>query len=51
MDKNLEFQKNLSNINLAIVVLRAKSNAYAVVTHLIPKLNGILSTISPGEVV
>ena len=51
MDQNLEYQQNLSDFDLAVVVLRAPGNAFAVVALLIPKVNRILTTIRSGEVV
>ena len=50
MDQNLEYQQNLSDFDLAVVVLRAPGNAFAVVAPLIPKVNRILTTIGSGEV-
>jgi Protein of unknown function DUF82. len=50
MDKNLEHQQNLKALNLAVVVLRARSNAYPVVAPLMPKVNEALKIIQAGEV-
>lgn len=49
MDRNLEFQQNLSQVELAIVVLRSPSNAYPIVAPLIPKVNEVLRDIQVGE--
>lgn len=51
MDRNLEFQQNLQVLDLGVVVLRARSNAYGVVAPLIPKVNNALRTIRPGQVI
>ncbi len=51
MDKDLEHQQNLNALNLAVVVLRARSNAYPVVAQLMPKVNEALRVIQAGEVV
>jgi hypothetical protein len=51
MDKNLEHQQNLSALNLAVIVLRARSNAYRVIAPLMPKVNEAVRAIQPGEVV
>ena len=51
MDKNLEYQQNLSVLNLAVVVMRAHSNAYSVVAPLMPKVNEALKQIKAGELV
>ena len=50
MDRNLEFQQNLESLKLGVVILRAPSNAYAVVAPLIPHLNEALRSIKPGTV-
>jgi predicted nuclease of predicted toxin-antitoxin system len=51
MDKNLKHQQSLSALNLAVVILRAKSNAYPIVAPLIPKVNEVLRTVQAGQVV
>lgn len=48
MDRNLEFQQNLRMLKLGVVVLRAPSNAYAVIQPLMPQLNEALRSIKPG---
>lgn len=39
MDKNLQHQQNLGNIDLAVIVIRAYSNAFGVVSKLMPSVN------------
>ncbi len=51
MDKNLEHQQNLVAFDLAVVVLRAPSNASPAVAPLIPTVNAVLRTMRPGTVV
>ncbi len=51
MDRNLEYQQNLRVLKLGVVVLRATSNAFAVVAPLMPKVNEALRFIQPGETV
>lgn len=51
MDQNLEYQQNLRTPNLGVIVLRARSNAYKVVASLMPKVNEVLRSIQPGQVV
>jgi hypothetical protein len=51
MDRNLEYQQNLRTLDLGVVVLRARSNAYRAVAHLMPRVNERLRSIQPGEVV
>lgn len=50
MDRNLEFQQNLKSLKLGVVILRAPSNAYAVVAPLMSDLNEVLRSIKPGTV-
>ncbi len=51
MDKNLEHQQNLSVLDIGVVVLRARSNAYSVVAPIMPEVNEALRTIRPGDIV
>ncbi len=51
MDKNLEYQQNLRTLNLGLIVLRARSNAYKVVASLMPKVNEALRSTHPGQVI
>jgi hypothetical protein len=51
MDKGIEYQQNISKINLAIIILSARSNRYADTAPLIPKVNQVLRTIQPSQVV
>lgn len=50
MDTNLEYQQDLRQFRLAVVVLHASSNAYSIVSPLMPKVNEILRSISPGGI-
>jgi predicted nuclease of predicted toxin-antitoxin system len=51
MDTNLEHQQNLGAMKLAVIVLRAKSNAYSFIEPLMPQVNDVLRSIRPGDVV
>jgi predicted nuclease of predicted toxin-antitoxin system len=51
MDRNIPYQQNLKNIDLAIVIIRAFSNSKIVVAPLMPEVNRALATIQPGQVV
>ena len=48
MDKNLEHQQNLGNLDLAVVVIRAYSNAFVVVRELMPAVNEAVRRAVPG---
>lgn len=50
-DQNLIAQQNLSNINIAVVVLVAQSNRLAVLKPLMVKVQEVLETIKAGKVV
>jgi predicted nuclease of predicted toxin-antitoxin system len=51
MDKNLEHQQNLRALNIAVIVVRARSNAYRVVAPLMPEVNEALRVIQSGQVI
>ena len=45
VDKNLPYQQNLSNLPVAVVVLRAVSNELPYLSPLIPELERVLSSL------
>jgi predicted nuclease of predicted toxin-antitoxin system len=49
MDKGIYHQQNLSQLKLAIVALKAKTNRLSDTAALMPALLVLLSTIQPGE--
>ena len=51
MDKDLEYQQNLTVINMGVVVIRASSNSYQSVQLLMPQINEAVKMVTPGEVV
>ncbi len=50
VDRRLPFQQNLSQFNLALIILLASPYRYAQLKLLIPKVLIALSTIQSGEV-
>jgi len=50
-DSNLAFQQNLSSLELAVIVLEAKSIRLADTLPLMPQVLTLLKTIQPREVV
>lgn len=50
MDKGLEFQQNLDQLDLAIVIVFARSNRLADVEPLVPEISSVLDAAVPGEV-
>jgi predicted nuclease of predicted toxin-antitoxin system len=51
VDRRIQFQQNLSQFNLALVVLLAKPCRYAQLKLLMPKVLACLKTIKAGEIV
>lgn len=48
VDRNLPYQQNLPRYDLAVVVLRAKSNRLADLQLLVPELLNVLATTPKG---
>ncbi len=48
MDRNLEHQQNLGVLDLAVVVIRAYSNAFVVVSKIMPKVNQTVRNAKAG---
>ncbi len=48
MDKNLEHQQNLGTLDLAFVVVRSRSNAFAVVAELMPQVSSAVRDAALG---
>ena len=51
VDQNIPFQQHLPNLQIAIVILVARSNRYSELRMLIPKVQEALASIKPGDVV
>ena len=50
MDHGLEYQQNLAEVGLSIVLLSAPSNDYDDLLPLVPEINETLRSSGPGEV-
>ncbi|HMP48920.1 MAG TPA: DUF5615 family PIN-like protein [Oligoflexia bacterium] len=50
VDRNLSFQQNTINLNLAIIVLKTKSNRVSDLEPLIPEVLLLLPLLEPGQV-
>lgn len=48
MDRNLPYQQNLRVFALAVVVIRAISNAFVDVAPLMPQVNEAVRSAAPG---
>ena len=51
VDQNLQYQQNLKNLNVAIVVLKARRSTYAALKPLMPQVLETLAKIKPGEII
>ena len=51
VDQNLQYQQNLQNFSIAVIVLKAKRSTYPMLKPLMPQVLEILGTIEPGEIV
>jgi hypothetical protein len=51
LDQGIEFQQNLAGRNMAVILLRAKSNRLADLIPLAGKILTSLSSIEPGVLV
>jgi predicted nuclease of predicted toxin-antitoxin system len=49
VDRNLSFQQNLPQFNIAVVVLQASSNRLADMKPVVPKILAILATVTKGQ--
>lgn len=49
MDQNVPYQQNLSAFEVAVVVLKASSNAFPDVVELMPKVNETVRRAETGE--
>ena len=50
-DQNLTYQQNLSNARVAVIVLVARNNRMEALKPVMPKVQEVLKSIQPGEVV
>ena len=51
VDKNLQYQQNLSALPIGVVVLHAQSNELHVLMPLVPKLEETLASLQPRSLV
>ena len=50
-DRNIEYQQNLSNFDIAVIVLVAPRNQLEYLLPLIPQLHEVLETIQSGHII
>ncbi len=51
VDRSLAFQQRVSALPLTLIVLRARTNRYAELSPLLPKLLTVIEHLAPGTVV
>lgn len=51
VDRNLTFQQNISQFDIAVIVLVAKRNQYAVLQPLVADVQTVLAAVAPGQVI
>lgn len=51
VDQNLEYQQNLKNFAVAIIVLKAQRSTYPLLQPLMPQVLEALERIKPGEII
>lgn len=49
VDRNLSFQQNLPQFDIALIVLQAPSNRLADLKPIVPKVLAILTTVAKGQ--
>jgi hypothetical protein len=50
-DRSLEFQQNLAEVSIAVVVVIAKNNRIETLRPLVPQLLAVIERIRPGQLV
>jgi len=50
MDRGVEFQQNIQNLLIGVMVIRAPSNRFEDLQPLIPDMKAAMRTIQPGQV-
>jgi hypothetical protein len=51
VDQNIQYQQNLENLVIAIIVLKAKRSTYPMLKPLMPQVLERLEKIKPGEMI
>lgn len=51
VDKSVPHQQNITSLNIAVLILRAKTNTYSDLKPLVPQALAALDQIQPGEIV
>jgi hypothetical protein len=51
VDQNLQYQQNLKQTKVAVVLLKVKDNRYGTIKSLVPQVLRILETIQAGKLI
>jgi hypothetical protein len=51
VDQNIEFQQNLKELRIGVVVVRARTNRMKELRPLVPEILDALSKLAPGEII
>ena len=51
VDQNLQYQQNLKNLAISIIMLKAKRSTYPMLKPLMPQVLETLEKIKPGEII
>ncbi|MCD5417875.1 DUF5615 family PIN-like protein [Candidatus Bipolaricaulota bacterium] len=51
MDRGVEFQQDIRDMSLSVLVIRAPSNRFADLEPLLPEVGETLKAIQPGQVI
>ena len=51
VDRNLQFQQNVSALPIAVIVVHALDNRYASLVALMPKVREVLASMEPRQLV
>jgi hypothetical protein len=51
VDRNLSFQQNIQELNIAVIVLHGRTNRLADLLRLVPKLFAAIESAKPGMVI
>jgi len=51
VDRNIPYQQNISELEIAILILVSKRNSYLYLKPLIPKVLRVLETMKTGDII
>lgn len=51
MDKGFEYQQNINDYNISVIVISAKSNKLQDIQPAMPKVNQVIRDMPPGQVI